>query len=33
MMNNISGVKYWSWIAAFSLSILFWYQLISLTLH
>ncbi|WNY86875.1 MULTISPECIES: small membrane protein YmiC [unclassified Leclercia] len=33
MMNNISGAKYWSWMAAFSLSILFWCQLIWLTLH
>jgi hypothetical protein len=31
MMNNVTTLKYWSWIGAFSLSILFWCQLVWLT--
>ncbi|HGG8839775.1 small membrane protein YmiC [Enterobacter soli] len=30
-MNNVTTLKYWSWIGAFSLSILFWCQLVWLT--
>ncbi|MCU6668930.1 hypothetical protein M8013_09225 [Enterobacteriaceae bacterium H4N4] len=33
MLNNICGAKYWSWVGAFSLSLLFWCQLIWLALH
>ncbi|UWM62369.1 hypothetical protein N1249_12235 [Enterobacter sp. CP102] len=31
MMNNVTNLKYWSWIGVFSLSILFWCQLVWLT--
>ena len=33
MMNNMTSHKYWSWIAVFTVSILFWSQLIWLALH
>ncbi|MFY9993540.1 MAG: small membrane protein YmiC [Leclercia sp.] len=33
MLNNIRGIKYWSWMGAFSLSLLLWCQLIWLALH
>ncbi|WFC80532.1 small membrane protein YmiC [Enterobacter roggenkampii] len=32
-MNNMTFHKYWSWIAVFTVSILFWSQLIWLALH
>ncbi|MFZ5253146.1 small membrane protein YmiC [Enterobacter sp. MGH 16] len=32
-MNNMTSHKYWSWIGVFSVSILFWSQLIWLALH
>ncbi|MCV2532168.1 small membrane protein YmiC [Enterobacter wuhouensis] len=32
-MNNMTTLKYWSWIGVFSVSILFWCQLIWLALH
>ncbi|AHE72992.1 hypothetical protein M942_12635 [Enterobacter ludwigii] len=28
MMNNMMSHKYWSWLGVFSVSILFWSQLI-----
>ncbi|MEB7541175.1 hypothetical protein NGC28_01775 [Enterobacter huaxiensis] len=28
MMNNMTIPKYWSWIGVFSVSVLFWCQLI-----
>ncbi|EPY98550.1 hypothetical protein L799_01140 [Enterobacter roggenkampii EC_38VIM1] len=33
MMNNMTSHKYWSWIGVFTVSILFWSQLIWLALH
>ncbi|ARA29156.1 hypothetical protein NY414_05435 [Enterobacter hormaechei] len=33
MMNNMTTVKYWSWLGVFSASILFWCQLLWLALH
>ncbi|MCV2512049.1 small membrane protein YmiC [Leclercia pneumoniae] len=33
MMNNMRSIKYWSWMGAFSLSILFWCQLIWMTIN
>ncbi|WP_231564368.1 small membrane protein YmiC [Enterobacter sp. Bisph1] len=27
-MNNAYAMKYWSWMAAFSISILFWGQVV-----
>ncbi|MGX5076736.1 small membrane protein YmiC [Enterobacter mori] len=32
-MNNMITLKYWSWIGVFSVSILFWCQLIWLAIH
>ncbi|OEI78633.1 small membrane protein YmiC [Enterobacter sp. ku-bf2] len=32
-MNNMTSHKYWSWIGVFTVSILFWIQLIWLALH
>ncbi|MDY0416925.1 small membrane protein YmiC [Enterobacter sp. 170198] len=32
-MNNMTSHKYWSWIGVFTVSILFWGQLIWLALH
>ncbi|MCM7082189.1 small membrane protein YmiC [Enterobacter roggenkampii] len=32
-MNNMTSHKYWSWIGFFTVSILFWSQLIWLALH
>ncbi|HGE6954884.1 TPA: small membrane protein YmiC [Enterobacter kobei] len=32
-MNNMTSHKYWSWIGVFTLSILFWSQLIWLTIR
>ncbi|WP_235843753.1 small membrane protein YmiC [Enterobacter quasimori] len=32
-MNNMTTLKYWSWIGVFSVSILFWCQLIWLAVH
>ncbi|EPW3921292.1 small membrane protein YmiC [Enterobacter sichuanensis] len=31
-MNNMTSHKYWSWIGVFTVSILFWSQLIWLAL-
>ncbi|MCE9966680.1 hypothetical protein OEI97_06955 [Lelliottia amnigena] len=33
MMNTLQNVKYWSWMGAFTVSILFWCQLIWLALN
>ncbi|WP_239006444.1 MULTISPECIES: small membrane protein YmiC [Enterobacteriaceae] len=33
LKNNVSALKYWSWIGAFALSFLFWCQLFWLTLN
>ncbi|WP_260232648.1 MULTISPECIES: small membrane protein YmiC [unclassified Enterobacter] len=33
MLNNYSNAKYWSWMAAFSLSLLFWGQLVWMYLN
>ncbi|MDR9889791.1 hypothetical protein O7047_06025 [Pseudenterobacter timonensis] len=32
-MNTLQSVKYWSWLGAFSVSILFWCQLLWLATH
>ncbi|WP_429053094.1 small membrane protein YmiC [Enterobacter sp. A4] len=32
-MNNMTSHKYWSWIGVFTVSILFWSQLIWLALN
>ncbi|MEP8549153.1 small membrane protein YmiC [Enterobacter mori] len=32
-MNNMTTLKYWSWIGVFSVSILFWCQLTWLAIH
>ncbi|MCL6745512.1 MULTISPECIES: small membrane protein YmiC [Kosakonia] len=32
-MRNDCGMKYWSWLAAFSVSILFWGQVVWATLR
>ncbi|UXP25892.1 MULTISPECIES: small membrane protein YmiC [unclassified Enterobacter] len=32
-MNNMTSHKYWSWIGVFTVSILFWSQLIWLALR
>ncbi|MCG5044523.1 hypothetical protein LZP96_10800 [Enterobacteriaceae bacterium 155047] len=32
-MNILQNAKYWSWIGAFTVSILFWSQLIWLALN
>ncbi|MFJ5852803.1 small membrane protein YmiC [Enterobacter cancerogenus] len=32
-MNNITTLKYWSWIGVFSVSILFWCQLLWLAVN
>ncbi|MDV2863676.1 small membrane protein YmiC [Phytobacter ursingii] len=32
MMNNRRSVKYWSWVSAFSFSLLFWGALIRIGL-
>ncbi|WP_273960704.1 small membrane protein YmiC [Enterobacter kobei] len=32
-MNNMTSHKYWSWIGVFTLSILFWSQLIWLVIR
>ncbi|MCL5497602.1 hypothetical protein M5Y49_02710 [Escherichia coli] len=32
MMNNRRSVKYWSWMSAFSFSLLFWGELIRIWL-
>ncbi|HEY4437951.1 small membrane protein YmiC [Lelliottia sp. V106_10] len=33
MMNTLQNMKYWSWMGAFSISVLFWAQLIWLALN
>ncbi|WP_348996385.1 MULTISPECIES: small membrane protein YmiC [Lelliottia] len=32
-MNTLQNMKYWSWMGAFSISVLFWAQLIWLALN
>ncbi|EOZ9391283.1 MULTISPECIES: small membrane protein YmiC [Enterobacter] len=32
-MNNMTTLKYWSWIGVFSVSILFWCQLLWLAVN
>ncbi|MCD4559896.1 hypothetical protein OVA10_12690 [Lelliottia sp. SL45] len=33
MMNTLQNMKYWSWMGAFTVSVLFWAQLIWLALN
>ncbi|MFN1127920.1 MULTISPECIES: small membrane protein YmiC [Lelliottia] len=32
-MNTLQNMKYWSWMGAFTVSVLFWAQLIWLALN